>query len=266
MTKRSMIGIMLSVALAGCVTEQKAQKTTQTVLPTSSDNSQTSLDWPGTYRGILPCGDCEGIKTALTLNESGSYELSTMYEGKSEEVFTEKGSFAWNNTGSAVTLTSQGGKSTVSKYQVGENQLFKLDKDGKWIQGDLASRYILKKSDFDQQIAEKYWKLIELRGQKVTMSKDQPKEQHFVLHTADDRISGYGGCNSFNGSYTLSEIERINFSPLAATRMACRNDNNENAFLSVFEEADNYSIRNDTLLLNKARMAPLAKFVAVYFK
>jgi heat shock protein HslJ len=134
------------------------------------------------------------------------------------------------------------------------------------VQGDLSSRYILKKSDFDQQITEKYWKLIEFRGQKVTMGEDQPREQHFVLHTADSRISGHGGCNSFTGSYTLSEIDRISFSPLAATRMACLNDNNENAFLSMFEEVDNYSIRNDTLLLNKARMAPLAKFVAVYFK
>jgi heat shock protein HslJ len=261
-----MIGVMLSVALAGCATEEKAQKTTQTVLPTSSDNSQTSLDWPGIYHGILPCGDCEGIKTELKLNKDESYELYTLYKGKSEEVFTEKGSFAWNNTGIAVTLTSQDGKSAVSKYQVGENQLFKLDKDGKRIQGELANMYVLKKSDFDQAITEKYWKLIELHGQQITMVEGQQREQHFVLHTADNRISGYGGCNSFTGSYTLSEIDRIGFSPLAATKMACLNGNNENAFLSVFEEADNYTIRNDTLFLNKAQMAPLAKFVAVYFK
>ena len=29
----------------------------------ASDNSQNSLDWEGTYKGIIPCADCEGIKT-----------------------------------------------------------------------------------------------------------------------------------------------------------------------------------------------------------
>ena len=25
-------------------------------------NSQNSLDWSGTYKGIIPCADCEGIR------------------------------------------------------------------------------------------------------------------------------------------------------------------------------------------------------------
>ncbi len=31
----------------------------------TGDNSQNSLDWPGTYTGTLPCADCEGIKTEI---------------------------------------------------------------------------------------------------------------------------------------------------------------------------------------------------------
>ena len=31
-------------------------------------NSQNSLDWAGVYQGILPCADCEGFDTVITLN------------------------------------------------------------------------------------------------------------------------------------------------------------------------------------------------------
>jgi hypothetical protein len=37
----------------------------------------------------------------------------------------------------------------------------------------------------------------------------------------------------------------------------------ETEFLKVFEMADNYSLSGTTLSLNKARMAPLARFEAV---
>lgn len=50
------------------------------------------------------------------------------------------------------------------------------------------------------------------------------------------------------------------------TRMACIKPTVEEAFIKVLETADNYTVKNDTLQLNKARMAPLAKFVAVYLK
>ena len=36
---------------------------------TTGDNSKTSVDWVGKYEGTLPCADCEGIKTTLTLNK-----------------------------------------------------------------------------------------------------------------------------------------------------------------------------------------------------
>ena len=47
----------------------------------SGDNSQNSLDWEGTYRGILPCADCEGIETKITLSANGTYEYKASYLG-----------------------------------------------------------------------------------------------------------------------------------------------------------------------------------------
>ncbi len=115
-------------------------------------------------------------------------------------------------------------------------------------------------------ITEKYWKLVTLEGQKVTMAKNQEREIHFMLKTEQNQVRGFAGCNTFNGTYTLEKGQRIRFSPLAATLKACLEvDVNESEFFKVFELVDNYSINGDTLSLNVGRRAPLAVFEAVYF-
>ncbi|MFQ3229926.1 META domain-containing protein [Reinekea sp.] len=115
-------------------------------------------------------------------------------------------------------------------------------------------------------ITEKYWKLIELKGQKVTISPGQEKEAHFVLHTEASKLAGYSGCNAFFGEYTLSEGNRIRFENLASTMRACPDLNvSEQELFQVFGMVDNYTIHNDTLQLNIGRRAPLAVFNAVYF-
>lgn len=123
-----------------------------------------------------------------------------------------------------------------------------------------------KKLTTSNQLQEKYWKLIEIRDQKVT-SENYLKEPHFILKAKDNRIVGNSGCNSFSGTYELTpETNRIAIYNIAMTRMACIKPTVEEAFIKVLETADNYTVKNDTLQLNKARMAPMAKFVAVYLK
>lgn len=116
-------------------------------------------------------------------------------------------------------------------------------------------------------IVEKYWKLIEINGQKVTAENFTSKEPHLILKSEENRVNGNGGCNSFFGTYEMqANANRISFSKIGSTRMACMEPNVEADFLNVLETVDNYTVKNDTLQLNKARMAPLAKFVAVYLK
>jgi heat shock protein HslJ len=115
-------------------------------------------------------------------------------------------------------------------------------------------------------LQEKYWKLIELNGQAVTADQDHRREQHIIFKIADNRVIGSGGCNNLTGSYELKGNNQIAISKIASTKMACAHMDTETQFFRVLEIADNYYVRNDTLQLNKARMAPLAKFVAVYLK
>jgi uncharacterized lipoprotein NlpE involved in copper resistance len=109
------------------------------------DNSQTSLDWAGTYFNTLPCDSCEGIETWVTLNQDGTFELKTNYLGLNdarEEIFT--GKFSWDDLGSNVTLEGLIGD-YPGKFKVGENQIWYLDQEGKRMTGALADHYLLKK-------------------------------------------------------------------------------------------------------------------------
>jgi heat shock protein HslJ len=55
----------------------------------------------------------------------------------------------------------------------------------------------------------------------------------------------------------------VHFKQLASTMMACENMADEEGLAKVLGMADNYTIVNDVLSLNKARMAPLARFKLV---
>lgn len=116
------------------------------------------------------------------------------------------------------------------------------------------------------EIVNKYWKLKKLEGSNVQMATNQEREQYFILKS-DGSISGFAGCNHFNGNYELTEGNRISIqNNMAATLKACPDVAiNESAFFKVFELADNYTINGDILELNVGKRAPLAVFEAVYF-
>lgn len=222
----------------------------------------TSVDWDGTYFGVLPCADCEGIKTVIKLNSDLTYKLKLKYIGKDDKYFEFSGTFSWNEEGNKITLSGSNGEPNY--FFVGENFIRQLDMEGNQIKGGLAEKYVLRKSL--PEIRNKYWKLVELNGKKVQHYEKNKREPHMILKTDENRVHGSGGCNTFNGSYQLKEGNRITFSKIASTLMACENMETEQEFFKVLELADNYFINSDTLFLHKAKMAPLAKFETVYFK
>jgi copper homeostasis protein (lipoprotein) len=229
------------------------------------DNSMTSLNWNGTYEGVIPCADCNGIETSLKLNKDYTYLLRTRYVGKDTAPRSHTGSIKWNSEGNKITL--DGIESGPSMYLVGENRLFQLDLNGNRITGDLSGQHILvKKPDVntkpDVSLTGTYWKLIEIRGQKVQPATGSKSEAHIILHPGENRVTGSSGCNSITGTFEINEKLGLVFSGMASTRMACPEMETENEFISMIQRIDSYSIRGDTLSLHRARMAPLARFVA----
>ena len=246
--------VALLLSLFACKTGSK-----QPSMPTG-DNSMTSVDWPGTYFASMPCADCEGIETTLTLRKDMTYSLVRQYQGKQAAPQYSNGTFKWNSAGSRITLSGE----SPADIQVGENQLFALDMNGNRITGALADKYVYKK--LDMGITEKYWKLVELMGKPVTWIDGQGKEVHMILKADKLQVNAHGGCNGIGGSYQLYPMNRIRFGNLISTMMACPALETENGFKKALETADSYILDGDKLQLIRARMAPLARFEAVYMK
>ncbi|TYR38459.1 copper resistance protein NlpE [Sphingobacterium phlebotomi] len=91
----------------------------------------------GTYRGNLPCTDCDAIATSLTLANDKAYTLEYTYMGKSAEPFSKTGT--WELEDGELNL-----EGLDYKYKVETDQLRQLDLSGKEIRGELAERYILR--------------------------------------------------------------------------------------------------------------------------
>lgn len=116
-------------------------------------------------------------------------------------------------------------------------------------------------------ITEKYWKLIELYGNPVIVDSTMQREPHIIFRNTENRFNGNTGCNSMSGTYELLDMDRIKLSKIITTKMACMNTMElERHFTTVLQEADNYNVTGDTLVLNKAKMAPLARFKSIYLK
>lgn len=110
-------------------------------------------------------------------------------------------------------------------------------------------------------ITGKTWKLTELNGQPIKL-KNPKNNPYFKLTMDGMRYQGHAGCNGLGGTFEIKpEIMRIKFNQGMSTMMACEDLDIENQFTKAILAADNYSVSGNTLTLNKARMAPLAKFV-----
>ena len=79
-----------------------------------------------------------------------------------------------------------------------------------------------------------------------------------TLTLADGAASGSGGCNTFNGGYTVDGAS-ISIGPLASTMKACEEDvmNQETAVFTGLESAASWSIEGDRLSLLDADGAML---------
>ncbi len=101
------------------------------------------------------------------------------------------------------------------------------------------------------------WQLVELNGQPVI------GEEPLTLRFAADepRVSGYGGCNEFNGPYTQAGAS-LRFGPLASTRRAClepASNTQETAYFQGLESTTRYAIEGGQLVLYRGNQV-VARF------
>ncbi|MGF6845543.1 copper homeostasis protein (lipoprotein) [Chitinophaga sp. W3I9] len=139
--------LLLLVVLAAC--QHSGAKTGQ---PDSiAVNSPSDTASGVTYSGMLPCADCEGIVTELTLQRppDDHFTLRETYKGKnqtfaSEGIYTIVHGTAVDPGATVIHLNPNKDRNLQRYYQqVNENELLLLGADQKTIQTSL--NYTLKK-------------------------------------------------------------------------------------------------------------------------
>lgn len=106
------------------------------------------------------------------------------------------------------------------------------------------------------------WRLVELNGEKVPALVNG-KVPFLKIDSENGRYSAWAGCNGIGGELEKGAMGKIEFARGMSTMMACENMQYEIGLNKVLLAVDNYAIKDGVLSLNKARMAPLAKFEAI---
>lgn len=261
MKTKGLVLIMGSALFFGSCTPQKAEHS-ETIINEISDGhtSENSLDWSGSYSGIEPCADCEGIKSTLKLTEDGKYELTTEYLGQeNSQKYIKSGDFIWKADGNTIELLSFEEGEASALYKVEENQLRHLDMDGNAVTGELENNYILSKNG-NPEVEDMKWQLVELNGKPVDGNADN---YYLIFNSAEGMIQTKAGCNTISIPYTIENKFRLTTGNGISTMMACPDMDAEAQLKEAIQKADNISFGDGKLSLNKARMAPFAIFEIV---
>lgn len=93
------------------------------------------------------------------------------------------------------------------------------------------------------------WVLEKLGEETADASWFAEKLPEMEINVAENTLMGYAGCNRMRGSI-FWEPGLLRFTNIATTRMACKPENKEAAFLKNLESATTYRIENNRLWLS----------------
>lgn len=136
--KKYLLLLNLILVLVGCKSnvEEPDHVDAEDLIPFNASqidahNSRNSLDWEGSYSGVLPCEECVGIDTFLKINRDHTYTATQRFvdsaDVTSEEIISE-GTFFWNEEGSSISMENIRGE--IRTFRVNELFLTPLDKNG----------------------------------------------------------------------------------------------------------------------------------------
>lgn len=134
---------LVATVLVSCNQKKETSNGVETTTEVVAETDATVV--VGNYEGVLPCADCEGIKTTVALNADNTYEIISVYlgeKGKGEE-FKEAGT--WTLTNNVITLKDNAQAEVAKKLAVVDNAVKYLDLEGNEVTGALAEHYVLQK-------------------------------------------------------------------------------------------------------------------------
>lgn len=215
--------LALTLALTACMPRTEGDGVPP--VADAAHNSRNSLDWAGVYEGVLPCADCPGIQTRLTLNRDESYELSTLYVDRDSAPRVVQGRFSWQPSGNAITLESRHGG---QQFVVGEGRVARVPADAapSWPQPpqQVLQRVAAAPAAGVQRTLESHrWTLTSATGSQGQGLEGLPAGagRPIVFSFAEGRLNIEGGCNRIFGGYQVDGDNRLVLGRMASTMMAC---------------------------------------------
>jgi len=109
------------VALIGCNHRTDAEALQPTQVAELKPMQQS-------WRGVLPCADCEGIETSLFLEKDGTWVMNSHYLGTSQKNASFASYGTWARTADKLVLTDNQGEK--SYFHAKGEALEMLDRDG----------------------------------------------------------------------------------------------------------------------------------------
>ena len=123
-------GLLVAFLLTGCLgggstpTATTAPANSQTTPPPAAAASDP---FKGTYNGVLPCADCDGLQTSLTLDGAGNYTIQSTKLGKKQENKQDSGVYRTTTDKQYLQLDNNAGNLT---FQIGNGYLELRRPDG----------------------------------------------------------------------------------------------------------------------------------------
>jgi len=138
--KHRIFGICAAILLMGCqialsLYPGKALASNEGKGKTGQPFSVPEINLPATFKGVLPCADCEGIRYHLDLWPDGVFHLRRTWLG-TPGVEDDRGRWRWDPSRPVIFL--YGGREMPLQFEVkGPNRIRKLDIRGRPIDSDL---------------------------------------------------------------------------------------------------------------------------------
>lgn len=100
----------------------------------------------GVFQGTVPCSDCQGVETTLTLQDSLAFVLTLNYIGKLTDKVEISGTYTWEEGDTLIRLQGFDPDMLPTYYAIEKGAVLQLDLDGSKIDGTLKDQYRLIKA------------------------------------------------------------------------------------------------------------------------
>ncbi len=174
---------------------------------------------------------------------------------------TEQNMFTATNSASTMMMCVDPNKEPLFLSTIATPELLlSLSKDGvltftkdkevvlEFVKGEAPSTKAMAEAINAESLAG-LWTLTSIAGGDMSsLFADRKPTMEF---SADNKIFGNAGCNTYNTAYTLEE-NTITFGPVASTKMACPNLKGENMFTNLLATPLQAELNGDKLTLLKS--------------